>query len=188
MEGVWRTNGRRELSKVTITPAKGVLVLCLIGLAFLSNASRAHHSQAVLELAIPPQVELNKSAIFEVRLKNTSDQLLWVNTRMALDIRGLPPGWSELWLEVEGPAGRVVYDCKGKRSPLGPQDYKVLTPSESVGGQINLECFDELAVGESYVARAHYHDRNPKPPPHRSAVHLSDEVVSASVRFRVMSK
>jgi hypothetical protein len=167
-----------------IMRANGVLVLCLTGLAFLSNASGAHQCQALLELTIPPQVELDKNASVELRLKNTSDQWLWVNTRMALDVRNLPPGWSELWLDLEGPAGQVVYDCKGKR---GPHDYKVLKPNESVAGPINLECFDGLAVGESYVARAHYHDRNPKPPRHRSAVHLSDEIVSASVRFRVTS-
>jgi hypothetical protein len=58
-------------------PLKRVPVLFLVGLAFLSTPTGAHHCPAVLELVIPPQVELDKKASFEVTLKNRSDQMLF---------------------------------------------------------------------------------------------------------------
>jgi hypothetical protein len=166
-----------------------VLGLVLSCATLASGGGGAVRPRARLELKIAPKIGPLRDAHFEIVLRNTSGRSLWVNTRMALDAHPTTPGLSEIWLDIRGPAGAVEFNCKVRGGAPDESDYSVLKAGDAVTNDDKLRCFDDLRVGKTYTARAHYFDQNPEiPPAPDGAVHLSEEVVSAQVQFEVVAK
>jgi hypothetical protein len=175
----------------TTTALTNLLLGCATltgGNGVAGGSGAAVPAPASLELKIASQIGPIRDARFELTLKNRSNGPLWINTRLALD-GPTPPGLSEVWLEVTGPSGRVEFDCKTNRPFASVKNYAVLQPNETVTRSAELRCFEGLEPGVDYTARAHYQDRNDKvPPAPAGAVHLGEEIVSASVTFHVAVK
>ena len=146
------------------------------------------HVPARLELKIAPEVAPGDFSKYQLKLSNIDHRSLWV--RDSLGAAGSPSSPHELatvLLDIRGPTGELAYVCKPYIVLPTKEDYRVLAPGESIASKGDLSCYRELKLGETYTARAHYHDTNPDPPlSPPSAVHLSTEIVSEPVRFKVV--
>jgi hypothetical protein len=138
-------------------------------------------SRASLTLQMPERVGRNDAV--RVVLKNEGRGPLWVNVVIGLN----RPREGEIWLEITSdsetiPFGGYVH----LRDPV-LRDYALLCPHEIATGRATLEWFPSLKVGTRYTARAHYKDRNKKPPsPPRGSRYLGEELISPPVQFEVV--
>jgi hypothetical protein len=141
---------------------------------------------ARLEIKIAPEVGPREFAKYELKLTNVYDRSLWVNSFLQTASPPQPNG-VEVSLEIRGPSGEARYACASNVDPPTKKDYVVLEPGESITSPGALRCFSGINVGETYTARAHYHDLNrnvPLSPP--SALHLSTEIISEPVHFKIV--
>jgi hypothetical protein len=143
------------------------------------------HDPARLELKMAPEVAPGEFSKYELKLSNIYDRSLWLNRSLGAGSPSQSLGTG--FLEVRGPTGEVAYVCKDYVVLPTKKNYVELGPGESIAFSGNLRCFEGLKPGETYTARAHYLDRNPNPPlSPPSAVHLSTEIVSEPVQFKVV--
>jgi hypothetical protein len=146
------------------------------------------HVHARLELKIAPEVAPEDFSKYQLKLTNIDHRSLWVRRSLApVGSPSSPNALATVLLDIRGPAGELLYDCKPDIVLPTKESYSVLAPGESIVSKGDLSCYRKLKLGETYTARAHYRDPNPDPPlSPPSAVHLSREIVSEPVQFKIV--
>ena len=164
-----------------------LLTLCIVGLLAACTGPHARapaysSTPARLVLKINPELGSASDKKYEIKLTNIYDRPLWINGRLFL----APLVYSPLTLDIQGPSGAVAYNCKADIRHASSKEYTTLKPADSLSYTGALDCLT-LKAGETYTVRARYHDRNPDAPlAPPSAVHLSTEIVSEPVQFKVV--
>jgi hypothetical protein len=141
---------------------------------------------ARLEMHVPAQVQGTGDVPIELVLTNDGTEPIWVNSRMVLCAYGnFDSGRCEIWLDMTGPAGVVLFRCLPQLVPAKARDYVSVAPGEHIRRQRSLYCYLLNRRG-TYSVQAHYRDQNPLgPAAPPGTTHLAEEMVTPRVTFEV---
>jgi hypothetical protein len=167
-----------ELSSVSRSPARD------------GGAQVGSPAPARLQLTVAQRrVNLGSEPIAEVVLVNTSSTALWANTRMA-EGGGAVPRNFEVILRIKGPDGKEYrFSCLTERDLVSINDYRVISPGQSVRRQMAIGVCYEIDKSGIYEITAEYRDREAMPPPPgTAATPLRDGLISNTVRVEFTAK